>query len=83
MATRSQRQWSGGYIEPLSPTEVGPAQPTQFELIVARLGLEAQPELWLDSRALYEWAKVHHNHRYIPEHLLGAWGLKYSGGWDA
>ena len=48
---------------------------TQFDRLVIRLGLQNSPECWPESAALLQFARVHKNHRYIPEWLLNAWGM--------
>jgi hypothetical protein len=53
-----------------------PDRRTDFEGVVARLGLSGKPEAWARSRALKNWTRTHKHHRYIPEELLRAWGFE-------
>jgi hypothetical protein len=47
---------------------------TAFEKVVARLGLKRAECLY--SLELRQWIKQHYQHRYVPEELLEAMGLK-------
>src|ERR1700751_1665669 len=56
-----------------------PVQPmqglaTEFEQQVQRLGLTKQT--CADSGPLRHWCECNCNRRYVPEWLLGAWGIE-------
>jgi len=46
---------------------------TTFERIVENLGLS--PEQYLASSALKEWVRLNKDEKYVPPHLLEAWGF--------
>lgn len=46
---------------------------TEFEQAVRQLKLE--PNEYVNSVPLREWAQRHRHSKYIPESLLKAWGL--------
>lgn len=66
--------WATGAFRPRKLT-VEPEQPTQFELVVKRLQLENLPHLWAQDEALRTWVRANKNRRYVPENLLGIWGM--------
>ena len=66
--------WATGAFRPRK-LSIDAAQPTQFEIVVARLELQNAPHLWAHSPALKTWAKANKNQRYVPENLLNAWGF--------
>ena len=51
-----------------------PAAATEFEKQVRRLGLTK--ETCASSTDLREWCERHRNQCYIPEWLLGLWGIE-------
>lgn len=58
------------------PEPIGPVvpTPTTFELVVKEFKLE--PDQYLRSTRLREWARKNKNSKYIPEPLLQAWGFE-------
>ena len=58
------------------PAPFGPvvATATSFEEAVKELQL--QPDQYLHSTRLREWAQRNKNSKFIPESLLQAWGLE-------
>ncbi|MGA9040884.1 MAG: hypothetical protein WB421_10145 [Terriglobales bacterium] len=46
---------------------------TSFERVVEHLGLT--PEEYLASSALKEWVRLNKDEKYVPPHLLEAWGF--------
>jgi hypothetical protein len=58
------------------PVPYGPVTPTisEFELIVREFKL--QPDQYIRSVRLREWARRNKNSKYIPERLLEAWGFE-------
>jgi hypothetical protein len=73
MATAAQRQWSSGALD--ARNRIEPVRPTKFELVVRQLRLENDPQCWVISNTLRQWAKMHKNQRYVPEELLAAWDM--------
>lgn len=65
---RGNPNWSSGH-----PTQVAPAGATEFEVEVRKLGLTK--DTWVASSELRRWCKSNRNRCYIPEWLLGAWGI--------
>jgi hypothetical protein len=55
------------------PIPLAPALPTEFELRVRQLHLMA--EMYTSSRELRAWCEQNKNRVYIPEWLLGEWGI--------
>jgi hypothetical protein len=57
------------------PEPMGPVTPTitEFEQVVRKLKL--QPDQYVRSTGLREWASRNRNLKYIPERLLEAWGF--------
>jgi hypothetical protein len=47
---------------------------TEFEQVVCRFNL--QPDQYVRSTRLREWANRNRNSKYIPEPLLEAWGFE-------
>src|SRR6266496_3126469 len=58
------------------PEPIGPVTPTvtEFEQVVREFKL--QPDQYLRSTRLREWARRNKNSKYIPEPLLEAWGFE-------
>ena len=58
------------------PLPIGPVTPTvtEFEQVVCKFKL--QPEQYIRSIRLREWAGRNKNSKYIPEGLLEAWGFE-------
>jgi hypothetical protein len=58
------------------PEPAGPVAPiiTEFEQVVRKY--ELQPDQYIRSTRLREWASRNKNSKYIPEPLLKAWGFK-------
>jgi hypothetical protein len=58
------------------PEPLGPVTPTitEFEKVVSKLKL--QPNQYINSTGLREWAYRNKNSKYIPESLLDAWGFE-------
>jgi hypothetical protein len=50
------------------------ALPTEFEILVKRLGL-TKPE-YASSAELKRWCEHNRNRVYVPEWLLEAWGIE-------
>ena len=50
-----------------------PAAATEFEMQVRQLGLTSQT--CADSRELRTWCEHNRNRCYVPEWLLGEWGI--------
>lgn len=46
---------------------------TTFDRVVENLGLT--PEEYLASSALKEWVRQNKDEKYVPPHLLEAWGF--------
>jgi hypothetical protein len=55
------------------PVQPAPVIATEFEQQVQRLGLTK--ETCADSSPLRNWCESNRNRCYIPEWLLGAWGI--------
>lgn len=53
-----------------------PVLPTEFELRVKQLQLT--PEMYASSRELRLWCQLNRNRCYVPEWLLGEWGITVS-----
>ena len=71
---RGNAAWSSGIPAPIPPTV------SEFERIVARLRLE--PDEYVGSQELREWAEANKDARFVPERLLKAWGLSLRGSID-
>jgi hypothetical protein len=58
------------------PEPIGPVVPTitEFEQVVKEFKL--QPDQFIRSTRLREWARKNKNSKYIPEPLLEAWGFE-------
>jgi hypothetical protein len=58
------------------PEPIGPVTPTitEFEQVVKEFKL--QPDQYVRSTRLREWARKNKNSKYIPEPLLEAWGFE-------
>ena len=55
----------------------GPAEPIEFDLEVARLGLTgAAEERLAASTALRAWVQRWYRMKYVPEKLLKMWGME-------
>ena len=55
------------------PTLPAPVLATEFELRVKQLQLT--PETHASSRELRLWCQLNRNRCYVPEWLLGEWGI--------
>jgi hypothetical protein len=55
------------------PIPLGPALATEFELRVTELQLTA--EMYTSSAELRAWCERNRNRCYVPEWLLGEWGI--------
>jgi hypothetical protein len=64
---------SGAYAQ--RHVHIGPPQPTLFEELVCKVGLEKRPDLWQYNAKLTKFAKLNRNKRYIPESFLDELGL--------
>jgi hypothetical protein len=69
MARRGNPNWG-------KPVPFGPVVPvlSAFEEAVKQLKL--QPDQYVHSQRLREWASRNKNSKFIPESLLEAWGLE-------
>ncbi len=65
---RGNPNWSSG-----RPAQVAPAAATEFEVEVRKLGLTK--DTYAASSELRNWCEHNRNRCYIPEWLLGAWGI--------
>lgn len=77
-SSRLPNNWATGAFLPRK-MDAPPPVPTQFEITVERLQLQNTPQLWQFDPALRAWVKANKNHRYVPEDLLGAWGMHVHG----
>ena len=66
---RGNPRWGSG-----APARLAPAVSTEFEEQVRHLGLAK--ETFAGSNQLRNWCERNRNRRYIPEWLLGAWGIE-------
>jgi hypothetical protein len=57
------------------PVAFGPVIPTVTSFEEAVKELELQPDQYLHSTRLLEWARRNKNSKFIPESLLQAWGF--------
>jgi len=64
------------------PEPIGPVVPTvtSFEQIVKEFKLN--PDQYIRSTRLREWARRNKNSKYIPEALLEAWGFEIESALD-
>jgi len=58
------------------PVPFGPATPTVTSFEEAVKELKLQPDQYLHSMRLREWARRNKNSKFIPEPLLQAWGFE-------
>jgi hypothetical protein len=58
------------------PGPFGPVVPTVTSFEEAVKELQLQPDQYLHSTRLREWARRNMNSKFIPEGLLQAWGLE-------
>ena len=58
------------------PEPSGPVIPTitEFDRVTRKLNL--QPDQYIRSTQLREWARLNKNSTFIPERLLKAWGFE-------
>ena len=57
---------------------------TEFDVERLRLGLNGDQQALVESKVLRAWAVKHANERFVPETLLGVWGITVQlGCWDA
>jgi hypothetical protein len=68
---RGNPQWSSGVIAPVQ------RRATEFERVVERLKLE--PDEYIGSQELRDWAEKNKDARFVPERLLKAWNLSLRG----
>jgi hypothetical protein len=54
----------------------GPVVPTVTSFEEAVKELKLQPDQYLHSTRLREWARRNMNSKFIPESLLQAWGIE-------
>jgi len=54
----------------------GPVVPTVTSFEEAVKGLKLQPDQYVHSMHLREWARRNKNSKFIPEPLLQAWGFE-------
>ena len=64
---RGNPNW--GKLEVLTPPTI-----TEFERVTCEFKL--RPDQYIRSTRLREWASRNRNSKYIPEHLLEAWGFE-------
>jgi hypothetical protein len=57
-----------------NPIGAIPVTPTSFEEMVRRLKLSEKE--YRSSIPLREWAQEHKDSKYVPQHLLDAWGIE-------
>jgi len=74
MKRRRNRNWGQPFVQP-SPSTV-----PEFERVACELKLE--PDQYLGSERLREWAKLNRHSKYVPESLLAAWGFDVATRWD-
>lgn len=53
-----------------------PVTPTISEFEQVARGFNLQPDQYLSSTKLREWAGRNRNSKFIPEHLLEGWGFE-------
>ena len=69
MSRRGNPDWG-------KPVPFGPFVPTMTSFEAAVKELKLQPDQYLDSTRLREWAWRNWNSKFIPESLLQAWGFE-------
>jgi len=57
------------------PVPCGPVVPTVTSFEEAVKELKLQPDQYVHSTRLREWARRNRNSKFIPESLLKAWGI--------
>ena len=70
VAATKRRRGNPNWGRPIPPA---PALATEFELRVRKLQLT--PEMYTSSVELRTWCEHNRNRLYIPEWLLGEWGI--------
>ena len=70
---RSKNGWMKASARRGAPPKVDPIVPTEFELLVKRLGIDN--ELAATHPISRHWIKVHYRTRYVPEGVLDAAGI--------
>ena len=70
LAATKRKRGNPNWGHPIPPV---PALATEFELRAKQLQLT--PEMYASSSELRAWCKQNKNRIYIPEWLLGEWGL--------
>ena len=70
LADAKRKRGNPNWGRPIPPLR---ALPTEFEMRVKRLHLIA--EMYTSSRELRAWCEQNRNRVYIPEWLLGEWGI--------
>ena len=58
------------------PDMNGPVTPTITEFEQVARGFNLQPDQYIRSTQLREWASRNRNSKFIPETLLEAWGFE-------
>ena len=58
------------------PQPIGLAVPTITEFEQVTKEFKLQPDQYIRSTRLREWARKNKNNKYIPESLLEAWGFE-------
>ena len=58
------------------PEMNGPVTPTIAEFEQVARGFNLQPDEYITSTQLREWASRNKNQKFIPETLLQAWGFE-------
>ena len=69
MSTRGNPNWG-------KPVPFGPVVPTVTSFEEAVKELELQPDQYLHSTRLREWARRNKDSKFVPESLLQAWGFE-------
>ena len=58
------------------PVPFGPVVPAVFSFAEAVKQLKLQPDQYVQSTRLREWARRNKDSKFIPEALLQAWGFE-------
>jgi hypothetical protein len=74
MTAHLNTNWASGAFA--ARTLAVPCQPTLWEELVFKAGLENRPDLWVYDAKLVKFAKQNRNKRYIPESFLSQLGLE-------
>jgi hypothetical protein len=68
--TTTRKRGNPNWGRPIPPA---PVLATEFELRVGQLQLT--PEMYVSSHELHAWCQQNCNRCYVPEWLLGKWGI--------